>query len=298
MSLRLTLIGHPVNHSLSPPMHRAAFLSLGCAGNYDLTDVEVERFSTDIHALVARGVSGWNVTVPHKERMYDFLVALGNATLTPEARLVGAVNTVRIDSQSRMHGHNTDMPGFRICVEKNAGTGLRPETAVVLGAGGAARACVAALCDFGYKRICVLARKADKAVILSKEMEQHFTEWAGGNSPEIRAIELRQQNIADIGKLQLLVNCTPVGLTDSEPPVGFESLLDKIDHDNGFFIDTVYRRDQATTLLCGLADAAAVSNCDGRSMLVEQAVLAFEFWTGRRPDASLFDEALRHSPRL
>lgn len=112
------------------------------------------------------------------------------------------------------------------------------------------------------------------------------------------AIELRQQNIADIGKLQLLVNCTPVGLTDSEPPVGFESLLDKIDHDNGFFIDTVYRRDQATTVLCGLADAAAVRNCDGRSMLVEQAVLAFEFWTGRRPDASLFDEALRHSPRL
>lgn len=295
MSLRLTLIGHPVNHSLSPPMHRAAFLSLGCAGNYELTDVEVDRFPTAIHELVASGVSGWNVTVPHKERMYEFLVAQAGATLTPEARLVGAVNTVRIDSQGLMHGHNTDMPGFRICVKKNAGHNLLPKTAVVLGAGGAARACVAALCDIGYQRICVLARKPDKAALLSKELEQQFVERTRGHSPELQAIELRQENIASIGKLQLLVNCTPVGLISSEPPVGFESLLDQISHDNGFFIDTVYRRDRATTLLCALADAGAVRNCDGRSMLVEQAVLAFEFWTGRRPDASLFDEALRRS---
>ncbi|MBY0546397.1 MAG: shikimate dehydrogenase [Candidatus Obscuribacterales bacterium] len=296
MSLRLTLIGHPVNHSLSPPMHRAAFLSLSCSGTYDLTDVEVERFPTAIEELIHRGMSGWNVTVPHKERMYEFLVAEGlRATLTPEARLVGAVNTVRIDSQGHLHGHNTDMPGFRICVEKNAGT-LLPETAVVLGAGGAARACVAALYEIGFKRICVLVRNRDKGIALSNELEQHFADSReGSKAPKIQPIELRQENFPLIGKFQLLVNCTPVGLTSSEPPEGFASLLGQISLENGFFIDTVYRRDRETTFLCELAAASAVRRCDGRSMLVEQAVLAFEFWTGRRPDSCLFESALRSS---
>lgn len=291
MSLRLTLIGHPVNHSLSPPMHRAAFLSLHCSGTYDLTDVEANCFPSAVEELVKQGLSGWNVTVPHKERMYEFLLArLAGATLTPEACLVGAVNTVRIDSQGRLHGHNTDMPGFLTCVGKHVEHHLHHQhTAVLMGAGGVARACIAALIQLGYKQVFILARDVEKARKLTKELENRCD--AGNKQCQIRAISFDEgppdQNF------QLLVNCTAIGLTSMDTPPGFQVALAQLKANAGFFIDTVYRRD-GETLLCGLAREAAVPHCDGRSMLVEQAVLAFEFWSGRRPGSDLLEKAIEN----
>ncbi len=110
MSLRLGLIGHPVQHSLSPPMHQAAFSFFSLQGSYDLIDIPPEELGTRLDELVKEGFSGWNVTVPHKESVYHWVAGIGN--LTAEARMVGAVNTVRITSSGAIHGHNTDLGGF------------------------------------------------------------------------------------------------------------------------------------------------------------------------------------------
>jgi shikimate dehydrogenase len=254
---RLALLAHPAAHSVSPAMQQAAFDALGIAARYDALDVPTEGLSAAVAALRAAPWWGANVSVPHKEA-----VAALVDELRPTALRLGAVNTVVRDGE-RLVGDNTDLAGFARALD-----GLGPFgagcTAVVLGAGGAARAVVAALCDLGVA-VAVANRSPARAAALVADL------GAGG------AHVLAPDELAEaVRAADLLVQTTTVGMeggpSGSPLPAG---LLPRA----GAVVDLVYR--PARTPLVRAAQAAGLDVRNGLPMLVWQGALAFEAWTGR-----------------
>lgn len=295
--MRLCLIGHPVKHSLSPPMHRAAFLYFGIDGTYDLIDIEPESLSDRLPRLMQE-FSGFNVTIPHKEALYQFI-----ENRSAEANLVGAVNTVRIDSSGQVFAHNTDMKGFvtafRAAVKLKSGLlfdeyfpNVELKSALILGAGGAARAALAGLALLGFRKILLVARRPEPAMELIRSMNESVSAYL--NEP-FAASFLDLNQIESTHGLSAVVNCTSIGLGQEDQLPSWSNSLFSNMAQPGFFFDTVYRRDQNPTCLMNLANASEVSSLDGLGMLMEQARLAFEYWTGRLPPADLFCKAMRES---
>lgn len=287
MSMRLGLIGHPVSHSLSPPMHRAAFLSFGIAGTYELIDIKPEDLPLQLERLVKEGFAGFNVTIPHKEAVYRLVTAR-----SIESELVGAVNTVKIDSSMQLSAHNTDLGGFRQALEQALSFHClsTPEKALVLGAGGAARSCLSGLLLSGCKKLYLAARRVDEAECLVKSICAKLSVYMDRISCDVSVISF--DSIEGTGEYPLLLNCTSVGLKDGEEaPDWARRVIDSVQA-NGLLFDTVYKKDRSPTLLMELARARGLNAVDGINMLVEQAVLSFEFWTGRRPGSKLMHDAL------
>src|SRR5271154_4339233 len=158
MDFLLGLVGHPVSHSLSPPMHKAALAHFGLSGDYRLIDLPPERLREGIFSLPDQGFAGFNVTVPYKRQVMDLL-----AQLTAESRQLKAVNTVRISSSGAMTGHNTDLGGFMVALSDSWPEGGARQRALVIGAGGAARAAVWGLIHLGWPTIAVVARNKQAA---------------------------------------------------------------------------------------------------------------------------------------
>jgi shikimate dehydrogenase len=233
---RFGVAGWPVRHSRSPAMHRAAFDALGLAGwRYQLLPVPPELFAETVRALPAAGFAGANVTIPHKEQ------ALAVATdATDRARQIGAANTLTFGADGEIHADNTDAPGLL------AALGEPPASALVLGAGGSARAAVWALRGAGTD-VAVLARTRGRAESLGA-----------------RVVD------APVAA-ECLVNCTPVGLDDPDavplPPEGFAVVVDLVYRDGG-------------TALIRRAGAAGARTVDGLEVLVRQGALSLEWWTG------------------
>ncbi|MBX9689804.1 MAG: shikimate dehydrogenase [Candidatus Obscuribacterales bacterium] len=285
MSMRLALIGHPVKHSLSPPMHRAAFSYFGLQGSYELIDVEPEKLAFSIEKMQAENFSGFNVTIPHKEAVHALL-----SKCTLEAGLVGAVNTVRIDSAGTLHGHNTDLQGFIKALELAlAGQGkncLDLSEVLILGAGGAARACLAALLILGCKKLRLAARNTEAAERLAEEIQSKCS--------QLKKIDC-EISVGSFEKLEaayaLAVNCTPIGLRQLELPEWGAALFAALKKD-AFFFDTVYTAERQNTVFMKAAAEHKIASCDGLSMLAAQAVFAFEFWSGRSVPQALMLEAL------
>jgi shikimate dehydrogenase len=254
------LLAHPAGHSVSPAMHDAAFAASDVPGRYVAWDVS----PGDLAAAVARirgddGLLGANVTVPHKEAVAAWL-----DELTPIARRLGAVNTVR-KRGGALVGDNTDEPGFAAAVAE-LGVTLRGASAVVLGAGGASRAVVAALVMAGAA-VRVHNRTASRA-------EAVVALWR--EEGDVAAVE-DDALAGAVRGAQLVVNTTSVGMVGGPPgsplPPG---LLPR----SGAVIDLVYR--PRVTELLAAATAAGLPAQDGVPMLVHQGALAFEAWTGRR----------------
>ena len=234
---RFGVAGWPVRHSRSPAMHRAAYETLGLADHhYQRLPLPPELFAETVRALPEAGFSGINVTIPHKER------ALAVATrATDRAREIGAANTLTF-TDAGIEADNTDAPGLVAALGDDV-----PATALVLGAGGSARAAVWALRQAGTE-VAVLARTRRRAEVLGVRMVDR----------PIRA--------------ECLVNCTPVGLDDAEAlpaePEGFPIV-----------VDLVYR--EGGTALIRRAEEAGSRTVDGIEILVRQGALSFERWTGR-----------------
>ncbi|TME90258.1 MAG: shikimate dehydrogenase [Chloroflexi bacterium] len=258
------LLGHPVAHSLSPAMHNAAFMALGLPHRYEARDVEPHRLGDVVDALRSDDVLGANVTIPHKEaalRLVDELAA--------EARRIGAVNTI-VRRASRLVGDNTDGYGFAQALAA-ARVDVTGKDVLVLGAGGAARACVAAL---GAARIVlVAARRLDRASALAAAVGKptRALPWA----------DARQT-----ARIDVLVNATPIGLHGEDLLAEFsftELPLAVVD-----LIPTA-----AMTPL--VKTARAVKNVvvvDGLSMLLHQAARSFTLWTGREAPLAVMRAAL------
>jgi shikimate dehydrogenase len=258
------LVGRPVEHSLSPPMHEAAYDELGLDARY----VTFEPSRTDLEAAVegaaALGIAGLNVTVPYKEAVRE-LVAVDD-----RAARVGAVNTVDF-SGGEPTGHNTDVAGVTRAFAHH-GVDLDGETAVVVGAGGAGRAAAFALADAGSE-VNVANRTVENAEALA------------GDVPGATAHALDSLP-ALLPDADVLVNATSVGMDADESPVPANAL-----HADLAVLDAVYS--PLDTRLLRDAAAAGATTVDGAWMLLFQGVEAFELWTGRDAPVDAMNAALR-----
>jgi len=264
--VRVGVLGWPVAHSRSPAIHNAALAALGMAGwRYQLLPVPPALFAETTRALGRSGFVGANVTIPHKQ------AALALATQASErAREIGAANTLAFAADGEIVAENTDAPGLIAAL----GFSPRGMRALVLGAGGSARAAVWALREAGAGEVLVCNRTHSSAERLARELG-------------VRAV--REPCPAD-----LLVNCTRVGL---EPSASVEDALNQLRlgfdqiGEYSYVIDMVYR--QGSTPLLAAARAHGASTVDGLEILVAQGALSFELWTGRRAPVEVMRRAAR-----
>jgi len=258
---RVGLIGHPLGHSLSPAMQDAAFTAVGIPTHYELLDVEPRQLRGVPPMLRAGGWVGCNITVPYKTVMAFMLDELRG-----DAVALGAVNTVVVE-HGRLIGYNTDAAGF--AEDLSAYLDYRNDVgaAVVLGAGGAARAVAWVLARAGWD-VTVLARDVSRALALCESLKLAGA-LRGGSLDRARIIERLQP--------QLLVNCTPVGMwphADGDPLPGGVHLGSDL-----LVYDLVYR--PIETRLLRRAAAVGARTANGLGMLVAQGAVAFTLWTGR-----------------
>jgi shikimate dehydrogenase len=266
------LIGYPVEHSLSPAMQNAAFRALALDYRYTLLPTPPEQLAERIRDCIAQDFAGWNITVPHKQAMLPFLDAISE-----EVRAVGACNTVRVED-GRLAGFNTDIAGF-LCGLAEAG-GIEPGSkALLLGAGGAARAVAFALSRAGHP-VVILSRRPEQASRLVASLPCHNARITSG--------PLEQTTLDTyLEDATLLVNCTPAGMwpdTESSPLPEGTCLR------HGLLVyDLVYR--PRPTRLLQEAIAAGCRAQDGLAMLVHQGAEAFKIWTGKEPPVEVMREA-------
>jgi shikimate dehydrogenase len=271
------IIGYPIGHSLSPAIHNAGFKAKGLNCIFVPFALHPDRFAEGFEGLKALGVRGMTVTVPLKELAFSCVDEVDEY-----AAMTGAVNTVTF-SECKTKGYNLDVAGVRFCIEELA---LSPSgRAVVLGAGGAARAVTTALLFHGAEGIVILNRNRQRAEILREfflSKNPHLDIHAGTLDDEEAPEYLRDADI--------LVNTTPVGMyphTDALPIP--ESMLP-----HGIkILDAIYRPRE--TKLLSLAKAQGSAVLDGLDWLVHQATLAFRIWTGYELDKGIVMEVLtRH----
>lgn len=258
------LIGWPVEHSLSPIMHNAAFAAIGCDFAYVPLPVQPNHVEQALKGLAALNFVGSNVTVPHKQAVMRHIDELSEA-----ARLTGAVNTIYIQN-GKFFGYNTDSIGF-IESLKEEDCDPRGMRVAVLGAGGAARAVVYALARSGADTIVVLNRTAARAAFLVDDLSEAFP--ASAMSFEA----LTSQALAALaGKIDLVVNTTSVGMypkVDTSPWPAELPLPSQV-----IYCDLVYN--PLETVFLKQARQAGAATINGVGMLVHQAAFGFEKWTG------------------
>ncbi|MFC6826435.1 shikimate dehydrogenase [Halopelagius fulvigenes] len=258
------LVGNPVGHSLSPPMHEAAYEALGMDARYVTFEPDPDGVDAALAGADALGISGLNVTIPFKED------ALSHVEPDELAERIGAVNTVDFGGDGAPRGYNTDAAGVRRAFEHH-GVRLDGREAVVVGAGGAGRAASFALADAGAS-VHVANRTVERAESLAADVSGAT---AGG-----------LDSLSRVGDADVLVNATSVGMESDETPVPAEHL-----HSDLAVLDAVYTPIE-TRLLRDAADAGATT-VDGAWMLLYQGVEAFERWTGRDAPVDAMNEVLR-----
>jgi len=277
----LGLIGFPLGHSLSPVLHQTALAEAGLSGNYELYPVPpLPDGQKDLEALLARirsgELNGLNVTIPHKQSVFPLV-----DELTPSAAAMGAVNTLFMRS-GNLVGDNTDAPGFWGDLSHLPIQDAR--SALILGAGGAARAVVYALLSRGWS-----VRITDLRPEQADSLFTHFS-FQPMDSSKLEVIDFNPQSIEKAGHAcDLIVNATPVGMHPNVDNCAWPETLPLPAH--ACIYDVVYN--PMETKLLKLAAAAGLPCRNGLGMLVEQASLAFERWTGFSPSRSRMLEAVK-----
>jgi shikimate dehydrogenase len=275
MSKRVVLIGHPVAHSLSAAMQQAAFDAAGIDAKYELLDTPLAQLAEAIDAVRGDDYLGANVTIPHKERVVPMV-----DRLTDEAHATGAVNTITREGK-RLVGHNTDVPGFKKALDALVGRQKMPKSAVVLGAGGGARAVVYGLITEGFQRIVVFNRHLHRAEGLVK----HFRRSAA--HMELRAMPWHESVIeAELSKTKVLINTTSVGLNSDVTPIPGELMPPDL-----LVLDLIYIP-RETRLLREARSASAAATMNGDLMLLHQGAAAFQLWTGQAAPLDLMRQHL------
>jgi shikimate dehydrogenase len=290
------LIGYPLSHSISPTLHRAALQEVGLSGDYLLYPIpplpEGEKALVNILLQIREGkLDGMNVTIPHKQSVLPFL-----DDLSPSAKRIGAVNTVYA-ADGRLVGENTDTPGFMNDLrskleslppeDRQAFQSTRGNQALVLGAGGAARAVVSGLGQMGWRSI-LCSRRIAQAQRLVEEFLQAGQDYIAAALPLSNA---SLKTVLD--QISLIVQATPVGMwpdLDSNPwpqnlPFPKACVL----------YDLVYN--PPVTAIMEAARKSGIISFNGLGMLIEQAALSFELWTGQiAPRTKMFAAAVSLMP--
>ncbi len=275
MTKRVVLIGHPVAHSFSAQMQQAAFDALGIDARYELQDTPTPALQETIEALRGDDFLGANVTIPHKERAATFV-----DRKSEDASATGAVNCITRDGK-RLVGHNTDVNAFRVSLDALVGKQKMPRAAVILGAGGGARAAVYALITMGFQRVIVFNRHLHRGEGLVK----HFSRSAA--HMELRAMPWHESVIeSELSRTRVLVNATSVGLASDETPIPAELLAPDL-----LVMDMIYNPPE-TLLLRDAKAAGATAVQNGELMLLQQGMDAFQLWTGQQAPADVMRQKL------
>jgi shikimate dehydrogenase len=254
------VIGWPVKHSRSPAIHRFWLGELGLAGDYVVQPVEPEKAAAFFAGFATSGYVGGNVTVPHKEAAFAAV-----AGMEESARAIGALNTLWLEG-ARLYGTNTDWLGFLANLDQEApGWDQTPGAAVVLGAGGAARAILYALTTRGFGPIHLVNRTLARTEALAGQFGKAVRPAAWEALPGL------------LPGARLLVNTTSLGMA-GQPPLAVELAPLAAD---ALVTDLVYV--PLTTPLLAAARARGLAAVDGLGMLLHQAAPGFERWFGRRP---------------
>ncbi len=264
----LSLFGHPLSHSVSPAMHNAALAELGLDGwQYMPVPVPPEGLAEAVGRLRGDEYAGANVTVPHKQAVVPLLDGV-----IPVAHAIGAVNTI-VKQAGRLLGHNTDAAGLLADLYTYA-VHVSRRPVLILGAGGSARAAVAAMAGVGAQ-VRVVARRPEQAEALRSVAALEAFEW----SP----LGL----LAACDNVALIINTTPLGMTpntDASPWLAGTPFPP-----DAFVYDLVYN--PPDTLLVRQARAEGLRAATGLGMLVEQGALALELWTGRKAPRATMRQA-------
>ncbi len=263
------LFGYPVEHSLSPLMHNAAFAQLGLDCCYVTFLVKPDRLREAVAAISALDLMGVNVTVPHKEKVMPFL-----DSVSEEASFIGAVNTIR-NVGGRLTGYNTDGRGFMRSLSE-AGIDVSDKRVLIVGAGGASRAIGYYLCT-AASEVCLYDAVTEKA----EQLAQHLN-LLKGNARIIDNATFKGGGF--FSGLDIIINATPLGLNPDDPVPVDLSLLDK----SHTVCDLIYKE----TPLLRKASERGCRTLDGLGMLLWQGVFAFELWTGKMPSVEVMRNAL------
>jgi shikimate dehydrogenase len=269
------IIGDPVAHSLSPRLHNAAFAALELDYVYVPLPVRAERVGAAVAGLAALGFRGANVTIPHKAAVMPFL-----DEVSADARLAQAVNTIVVDGAA-LRGYNTDVEGVRSALLAAAGDGLGGEPALILGAGGAARAAALALARLGCP-LTIVNRTPEAAERLAALMT------AGVPGARCRWLALPDLTGEDVRRQRIVVNATSLGMGgEGKVPA---LLADNVTAGQVVF-DAVYASGPTALLVAARAAGAVV--VDGLTMLLGQAAEAFRLWTGVPAPLEVMRDAVR-----
>jgi shikimate dehydrogenase len=270
------LIGWPVEHSISPSMHNAAFREMGIDWHYQLLPTPAEQLESTLAGLEEEGYRGVNVTVPHKQAVIPYLDRVADAV-----RGIGAVNTIVV-SRGELVGHNTDGDGFLQALQEE---GLEPQgkRALVLGAGGAARAVVYSLAQAGCS-VTLHNRTAERAQVLAAQMRD-----LGVGAPVTAVDRIGEITDTDGGlsRLDLLVNATALGMSPATSRSPWPEGRPIPRHWAVF--DLVYNPKE--TRLLAQARSSGAQAIGGSGMLVHQGALALELWTGQTPPVDVMRRA-------
>jgi shikimate dehydrogenase len=271
---RVVLLGKPLRRRHSVVMHNAAFAAAGIDGEYVLAEIDEDAVPDAVAAARGADHLGLGVTAPYKP-----LVATLVDEIEGDAGAIGAVNNVVRTDEGRLIGFNSDAPGFRVAVELAMGQPLTGLDVLVAGAGGAARAVAFGCLAANVGRVTVAARDPDRARALLEP-------WSGVGRAGRRSIGLAGPELGRaLGEVDLVVNATTVGMLDPGLPFPVEAL-----RDDATVFDCVYV--PAETPLVAAAKARGLRAANGSEMLIAQAAIAFERWTGVGGMAGVMREAV------
>ncbi len=271
------IIGNPLGHSLSPLMHKYLLNEIGQKGSYNAFEVKENQLAETISGMKLDGTLGFNVTIPYKQAILPYLYEVDE-----DARFIGAVNTVHIQG-SKLFGFNTDGHGFVSAVKKR-NVQLENCSAIVLGAGGAARAVIFNLIRCGAKKLFIFNRTLQRAKNLAREVRDIF------QSVEVDFSNLDSKTISSaIKTYQLIINATSLGMWPgiSKAPYLFEK-----DGSGLVAIDLIYNPLQ--TKFLKFAQEAGAKTLDGLDMFIFQGAASLKIWLGLENIIEVDHEQLRN----
>jgi shikimate dehydrogenase len=270
------IIGNPVEHSLSPLMHNAAFKYLGLDYIYVPFLVAENALEDAIMGSKSLNIKGLNVTIPHKTEVIKHLDSVDKI-----AELIGAVNTIKFNG-NHAKGFNTDGIGAVKAIEEVST--VKNKKIIILGAGGAARAIAFQILLEGAGSLVIANRTPENALNLQKNIVEKL-------SFDVKTADFGKKLENELLDADILINTTPIGMyphTDDEPPVKSEMM-----HENLIVNDIVYN--PLKTGLLREAEKCGAKTVSGIKMLIYQGVEAFKIWTGIYPPVSVFENALVRS---
>ena len=266
------LIGHPVEHSFSPPMHNAAFDALGMDYAYVAFDVNPAELQKAIEGAKSLNIRGFNVTIPHKIEVMKYLDEIDDV-----ARLIGAVNTIDFKN---LKGYNTDGIGAVRAIEEVIS--IKNKNVVIAGAGGASRAISFYIAKYGADSLTILNRNVDKAQSLAGDVSN------SGLIDDVKSDSINEIN-AYLADADILVDTTPLGMhphINDQPIATAENM-----HDELVVFDAVYNPNE--TVLLKQAIEAGAKPVYGIKMLLYQGAESFKIWTGADAPVDIMEKALK-----